>query len=434
MSPNNIFDEFVDNSIIKAFFNVIVYEANIDKKERENGTPVVELRGAGQQGVKLPFGLNRKNQIPYKKIKSYADYEETERIGKGNYCYLINRYMGEIDTISKLESMKKVSKTTIQTIVADYEVFEPAIEAINNVKELNIPHTNKEFTELIDDIDVSKVTNSKQEIKESIEKLITRPITPGTRHDTLYKIAIYNKSKGMPPQENQEFLIEFSTQDRHQYKATVKENAADIKSLIKTIYFSKTNEMYRIKATTKETFFSREDIEEILSVRNKSLRKVYFVLILHIKLYHSFNNKEDENIRFFCGYERLQAALKIDCKTINHRLKMLQELGKINFIRKGEYEQKIFTKEEKEHKNINELKKEMKRLPNIYELNYKMKDVKEGYKLLCNAKKKEDNITYINFQMMCAKALTKKEIAQYFTKVEAIDISKYKYQTVREIG
>lgn len=63
------------------------------------------------------------------------DYEEIEIKGKGNYCYFINRYIGEVDTISKLESMQKVNKKTIEQIVDDYEAFEPEIKE-EKVKEL----------------------------------------------------------------------------------------------------------------------------------------------------------------------------------------------------------------------------------------------------------------------------------------------------------
>ncbi len=65
-----------------------------------------------------------------------------------------------------------------------------------------------------------------------------------------------------------------------------------------------------------------------------------------------------------------------------------------------------------------ERKAAMKRLPNIYRLNYALKNVKESYKLLTNAKDKEDNITYVYFQRMCSKCFKMNEIAQYFTKSE----------------
>ena len=71
--------------------------------------------------------------------------------------------------------------------------------------------------------------------------------------------------------------------------------------------------------------------------------------------------------------------------------------------------------------------------PNIYQLNYPMKDVKQGYKLLCTASQK-NNITYVNFWVMCAKIFTKKEINTYFKGVETKHVHKFKHQQTRQIG
>ena len=153
-------------------------------------------------------------------------------------------------------------------------------------------------------------------------------------------------------------------------------------------------------------------------------------MLLHVKLYVRF--KDDEEITFYMGYERFIKTLNLDNQTINDRLKKLQELGKIEFIRKGEYDKQKFDAAY-EKLTYEERKAAMRRLPNIYKLTYPLKNVKEGYKLLTNAKDKEDNITYVNFQMMCSKCFKKNEIAQYFTKSEQKYILKYKYQQLKEI-
>lgn len=93
----------------------------------------------------------------------------------------------------------------------------------------------KDFTTLIEEIDISQLTNSKEEIIESLENLLKRDMVEGKRHEVLSKISIYNKSRGLTPDENEDLLIHFSTQSRHTYKAPAKRNEADIHSLIKTI-------------------------------------------------------------------------------------------------------------------------------------------------------------------------------------------------------
>jgi spore coat polysaccharide biosynthesis protein SpsF (cytidylyltransferase family) len=105
-------------------------------------------------------------------------------------------------------------------------------------------------------------------------------------------------------------------------------------------------------------------------------------------------------------------------KTINERLSRLEELNKIEFVRKGERDYCV---------------SEIKNKPNIYKLKYNQtsdeKDKK--YKLLRMTKDTNPDVTYDNFEMMCSKVFNKDEIVGYFSMPNTI--LKYKYQKLVEI-
>lgn len=403
------FKELINKIDIQKFFNIIIREANLECFKRDNDADVVECRGASFQGVKLPLSLNKKNAAKYIKVKTYDDYKEQQELGRGNFCYLINKYGGEIDTLSKIESMEKVDINLINTIIEDYHeelTFENEIEELED-----------EFKGVIEDVDIDEIANNKEDIMASAKSLLTKPIKPRMRHKTLLIIAIYNKTRGFTCVENEEFLIDFSYARKDQFKTSLKENNEEIKRMLNTIYNSPSAFKYKMAATPKDIYFSKEDICEILSLRNKALQKMYFLIMLHFKMYADFSGKE-----FYLGYDRIRRALKVNEGVIAKRLIKLQELGKIEFIRKGEWDDPF--------KEGGKMKRHKK--PNIYELNYDIQYVESGFKLLCNAKNSGENITYVNFQMMCGKALTKQEIKEFCKDWK--EIKKFKNGRLQEVS
>lgn len=147
--------------------------------------------------------------------------------------------------------------------------------------------------------------------------------------------------------------------------------------------------------TTKSNiYFSKEDILEILSIENNALRKTYFFIILHFKKYGNFNTKE-----FSMGYTKLREVLKVDGGVISARLDRLTELGKIEYVRKGEFDEPFIEGD----KSVLHYK------PNIYRINYDIQDIEEGYTLDCHSEADKENVEYLDFETMCELVLSKKE-------------------------
>lgn len=393
---------------LRKLFNIILRESNLSNITRENGADVIEARGISDQGVKLPFSINRKNTVEYKKINNWEDWENRQEKSKGNYCFLINQYGCEIDTLEKILSMQKIDSKKVLEIINDFEEDIAFKHDIDN-------NTFEEFKELTQEINVQAFVNNIDEINASIKTKLDKPIEAKQRNKTLLQIAVLNKSEGMTAEENERFLINFSSDKKHKFTTSIDENIKEIKSLIKTIYYSDTANKYKIATGLKDLTFTKDEILEILTVKEKPLRKLYFVMCTHFKLYGDKNTNQ-----FFMKYERIRGLLNIDGKTINKGLQELERLNKIIFVRKGERDEEST---------------ECRNLPNIYTLVYKLKASKDdkSYKLLCGKdENKNCKVTYVNFEMMCAKALSKEEIKKYFGNHS--QILKYKYQKLQEIS
>lgn len=404
------FDKAVTKEDLKLFFNIVLLKAGIlENNERCNGSPIVEARGVNSQAVKLPLGNNNKETV----IKC-GDV----RVKSSNkFCFLTNELGEEIDILSKLESMKKIEKKRILKIIDMYRE-EIEVNTKNNIKmhkenDIESKDTINEFEDVINSIDIDKFKINKEGINNSIELLLNKPIEAHNRNKTLLKIAIYNKSKGMAAEENIQFLKEFSSNKIHNFRTSIKENNEEIKNIVKTIYFSPTANKYNIRATLKDIKYTKDEIFEILSVKEEKLRKIYFCIYTHFKMYGNKQTKE-----FYITYDRLKGLLNINGKEINKRLIELEKLGKLRFIVKG--------KKDKDSKG-------KENCPNKYYLVYNVEKDNglEKYKLFCK-NNKLDNIIYVNFKMTCAKVLTNKEIKNNFKNYK--DVVKYKYQQLKEIA
>jgi hypothetical protein len=392
---------------VKEMFDLFLWTIRGINKLRENGSKVVEARGVSNQAVKIPFSINRKNTVEYRKINNWNDLQLRMKEGKGNYCYAIDEYGCEIDTLDKITHMQKVDSSMVDRIIND---LTDDMAFFDNLCRYEIS-----LNDSIKKIEIDSFSINKNVVYEGIEALLDKPIEVKERHTTLLKIAIYNKSYNMTAKENEDFLINFTTDKKmnHKFETKIDVNIKEIKSIIRTIYYSETADKYRIYDGIKKLSFTKDEILEILSIKDKHLRKFYFIMFTQFKM---FGNKRDK--RFFLTYERIKKSVRINGKAINDKLLQLEKLNKIVFVRKGEKDNGV---------------EKIRNKPNIYMLKYNLNsdETDKGYKLLRGDKEANDNITFCNFEMMCAKVLSKVEIETHFCMQKTI--LKYKYQKLVEV-
>jgi hypothetical protein len=294
---------FFDKPILKfkveKFFNLVIWASFKENALRDNGSKVIEARGISNQGVKIPLSINRKNKIEYRSTQSCNEGGRILNEGKGNYCFLINRYGREINTLIKIKDICKIESGIIEKSIEDLssekEFYDNIGTALTRVHNDTIINAN-----------IKATNNNVEDIKKRIETKLNKPIEAKNRHNTLLELAVLNKSNGMTAVDNKTFLINFTADKNmnHKFETKMDANIKEIESLIKTIYYSKTADKYQISNNIKDLYFTKGEILEILSIKDKHLRKFYFKMFIQYKM---FGNKIDRH--FFLTYESIKKHL-----------------------------------------------------------------------------------------------------------------------------
>jgi hypothetical protein len=294
------FDRLIDKSIVGSFYKVIL---------NDTGYPpnVVECRGHNQQAVKIPLGFNHKNKDP-----------------KTDFCFFCNKYGVEIN--DGFYGRKYISE--IKKLPAD--VLCNAVE-MNYVPDILTDEETIEGDELQGSTQPLAIYQGNEETKrESIEKLIANGIyQEGERHQSMFKVAVYLKEKGYSIEENKTFLNEWIEKKCNPdlFSSTPEEIQNDIQYTVDCVYRND----YKLKAKAKKIVLTKLELKNILSVTNKTLRKLYFILYTHCKAFG------DENATFYMTYEQMgqAGANKGDRRALKQQIDRLGELGLIEVVQRN---------------------------------------------------------------------------------------------------
>ena len=297
------FNQLVESEALEKFYKIILADTGYKPNE-------VELLGANGRAVKLPLGINFKN-------KNDSD----------NYCYFCNQFgvpVGEeiSDNLRYLENIRAITPKNI------YEAVEVNFGSQNYFTDNELIQVD-EFRELKEKAHF--VNYSLANKIDTIEKAINLGMNePNTRHITMLNIAIYLKDiKGYSKEETRAFLQEWITrQDTELYKSNGKEIEQDIKHMTNTVY----RRDYRLKTNKRDVNLTAVELKEILAVKEKALRRLYFILYIHGKAY------SDETGAFYMTYTQIhEAGNKSRRSHLKQQIKKLEELGKVEIVRQDQY-------------------------------------------------------------------------------------------------
>lgn len=273
------FKELLSHNIIREFYKLVMLDSKSPAK--------VELLGADNRPFKLPLSINFKNK----------DHNS-------NYCFTINEYGAEI-----------------KKDIADIKQSDPEhiYNALEIAKEIN-PFSDKEIMELeeltalnmhVKNYDTkSKVKTVKKYIKQGIQE-------KGTRHKITLEIAIYNKEYlNMSEEENKRYLLNW-TAKQDNYSSSDVEVYKDIKYMINTVY----SRDYKFYVKSKDITLTVPELKEILSIKRKAVRKLYFKMFVHSKAW------SDKNGIFYMTYKQMNSS-----PNRGHLKALIDDLNKDNKI------------------------------------------------------------------------------------------------------
>lgn len=289
------FKRLVSHEVLNKFYKVILNDTGY----KEN---IVECYGVNDKAVKLPLGVNSKNKDLY-----------------NNFCYYCNEYGVEIkNSIEYIQSIEPIEPKAI------YEAVD-----INYMPNFFNDNDIVEIDELKEALENAPALNYSVKDKiQSIEKLIEEGITlEGTRHQSMYKIAVYLKDiKGFTQEKTVQFLTNWikTKCSTELFKSGELEVLQDIKYTVKCIY----NKDYTLSVSRKQISIAPAELKEILSVPKKNLRHLYFILFCHGKAY------ADKQGKFYMTYDQMgeAGANSQDKPHLKGQLEELQSYGKLEIV------------------------------------------------------------------------------------------------------
>ncbi|MCW6078085.1 TOTE conflict system archaeo-eukaryotic primase domain-containing protein [Clostridium sporogenes] len=353
------FDKLVAIKDLQELFNIVLNEIDIEKYKGVNVEIRPELKGKDGKGIKLPLGINHKNEMG------------------NNYCYFVDEDLEQVENeIEYILNIKKSDNSFVYEMISDYNNMDlkPYKNGYLNNQE-KVKSENEKTKDIINKttpniINSVEIDYSRVGIKNYLENGLTQI---GTRHNISFLIALYLKAQGHDINESKEILFKWSMEqvEREMSNGNISEINRDIRGILKGVYDIDKN--YHLSISKKEVYITQEDRNklEALNLLGKefgikvfSHQKILYAMLIHGKRY------SDETGKFYMTYDQIQQIT--DIKSRNSICKCISELGKWGYIDIVERN----VKKEGSKKNV----------PNVYRIKLNDNEEVKGRYKICNNK------------------------------------------------
>lgn len=268
----------------------------------------IELRPQPNLGVKLELSIHQVTK---------------------NKCYFCDN-----QTLEPIKSIEYLYK--IQQAPRDYIEY-----AINNGYELrkdrkSITYFNDEIKNKVKPSKSQKLYTDEDFTIEYVEDLINNGLKiEGSRHNSLMKLARYYYHFGYSKENAENILIDWmSKQDKKYYKSTEIEYIKDIQNIIKFVY----EKGRGISGQVRDITINKDEMMEILKIKEKSKKLLFYGLIIHAKRYAIKNGE------FYMTYQQIIESSHIGRDTINKYLTILEQENEIEIVRRDECRKNSYMK------------------------------------------------------------------------------------------
>jgi len=290
------FSSLVTNNIIKQFYEDVIKRAEFTSSE-------VELRPLHNVGMKLPLGVHKVT---------------------GKRCwYVDNQTFKPIENMEHILNIEPIDPLFLENEYSTLEVIKLQEDESTEVEALiNSIETN---------------TNKIEECLSYLDEVLENNCLkyPSTRNYMTFTLAMYFK-------DVEEFDIETTTNVINTImlntKRTTKLISMDIeyipietRRVVEWIY----DKDYKFSNRKKDVFINRYDIETILSIKKWTLKKMYFIHLIHAKRYA----KKDGS--YYMSYKTMNKYGGTDNRTrAKQQVKALEDLNLLSVL-----QEKVISKE-----------------------------------------------------------------------------------------
>lgn len=312
------FDSPIELNLLNQFYIYVLAESDLTKFDFGK----VEFRPTYTQGVKIPLGLNFRNEDNF----------------SNNTCYFCKyseglRPINDPLYITKIQKMDNILFRLILDKIFDIEDMDTNIKNISAYIETKEAH--KPLKSYLQNID--------EEITiESIEDLIETGLTrTGTRWNSLLKIAKYYKHMEVSRENCKEWITEWmNQQDKNCYTTKWKYVLKDIDNIIEYVY---THEC-TIVGGVKIVDITYAEIKEVLKAKSKNEKLVLYSMLIHSKRYAKKSGI------FYFPYSLMEQATSLTKKTLIKIVKQLEENKFIEVVQRNKPVEHKIIKEPNKYK------------------------------------------------------------------------------------
>lgn len=242
-------DKFITLNLAERFYKDVISNAGFNSKQ-------IELRPTNNQGLKLPLGIHKKtgkrcwyvDQHTYKPIK--------------NFDYILN-----INPIST--EYFEIEYSNIEPIILDKNNAIVVQESINS---LNINSTNLE--------------RNLRKIKTVLEEGVIHH--SGTRNDMTLALAIFLKTQGYDKEKIISKIKDIMLRSKRDLRTVTSSEDTIISESTRVVEVVFKYD-YKLAYTNKEVKIYREEIENLLNLKEKHLKQLYLIHLIASKRYSKQN-------------------------------------------------------------------------------------------------------------------------------------------------
>lgn len=281
----------------------------------------VEFRPNGlKQGVKLPLGTNFKT----KQRCWYCNIDDLKPIH--NEEYILNIEQIEVSKIYNI--LDEQDDLYLTDVVSNVESTRNEME--NKTNKLNIYKQNIDPDETIDYIQ---------------DLLFNGLKMPGTRHNSLFKLAKYFHYQGIEREECNDMLIEWmDKQDQSTYTTERDDYIKDI-GLIADYIFD--NDI-QLTIVEKELTITYDEMLPILKLKTKNEKILAYCLLIHSKRFANVKGV------FYMSYKQMSEASGLSLMTTKRVIPKLNDDKILDIVQSNQSQKGTYMKKPNKYKlNIN---------------------------------------------------------------------------------
>lgn len=268
----------------------------------------VEYRPTDGQGVKLPLGVNFKNNNTFTNKCWYVDFD------KG------------LEPIRKMDYILSIEKVDVQLI---YNILQHENDSL---LDKDVAEKVEESKGYIDSkyqaLDIYKQNIDESATIEAIERLERDGLTQtGMRNNCLFKLTKYYRYLGVTREECKNMLINWMARQDNKFYTTVWEKCLEEIDHMSNYVYDK-----EISMTTNqlEIEVNYSEMEQIMKLKSKNEKLVAYCMLIHSKRYSLKDGV------FYMSYDQIAKASGLVEKTARNIIGKLEQNGIIEIVERNQ--------------------------------------------------------------------------------------------------